>query len=501
MSEREIGSDRIAQIETRPQRPTLASASAPRRLDVFPVFRKVAMRRVTIVGEGDEAAAKLRLLGETSADIIVVGPEPGEELVHAAAAAGATLVRDRFRPAHLTGAVLVFAASGDEAADRAVVRAARALGIPVNAVDRSDLCDFYVGALVNRAPVAVAVTSSGVGPVFARHLRARIEAMLPRETGSLARLAESVRDVVAHTLPDSAARRRFWARFFSGRIADAVAAGRLDAAHQETARLLDRQRGAGKNGFVWLVGAGPGAEDLLTLRAQRVLQEADVIVHDRLVPVEVVAMGRRDARRISVGKAKGAHSASQDEINALLIALAHAGERVVRLKAGDPIVFGRLGEEISALRAACVPYAVVPGVTAAFAAAASAEIPLTLRGVASSIVFVTGHDCNGDTLPDWTPMALTGVTVAVYMGRSVAKRIADILIDAGLDPETPAAIVENASRRDEAIYLGKVDDLTRILPDGEAMKPALIVIGRAVAAARDDNATPIAAAPLERLAA
>lgn len=463
-----------------------------RKLDVFPTFHKVAGRRVVVVGGGEEALAKLRLLLQSSARIEVVSTEVAaslRELVEAAP--GAVWRREPFRPALLSGAALAFAASGEPGTDAAVVAAARELGIPVNAVDRPDLCDFYVGALVNRAPVAVAISSTGAGPVLARHIRARIEAMLPRETGDLARLAESLRGTVSRVIAGAAERRRFWGRFFSGAVAANLFAGRTDAARAEAQRLLNGEQEAA--GFVWLVGAGPGAEDLLTLRAQRLLQEADVIVHDALVPEAVVAMGRRDALRHPVGKRKGAHSVTQEEINALLVREARAGKRVVRLKAGDPLVFGRAGEELAALRAAGIGCEIVPGVTAALAAAASAQIPLTLRGVASQLVFATGHDKDGETLPAWADLALRGATVAVYMGRSVAARVAARLAEAGLAQTTPVAVIENAARRNEAFYSGTLADLALVKSRKEIDGPVLIVIGDVVAEADLARAHPLRA--------
>lgn len=481
---------------------------ARERLSVFPAFHKVAGRCVLVAGGGSEALAKVRLLAETEAEVRVVAPAVGPALRALAVAGGGSVIERDFRAGDLAGVALAFAATGEEGADRAVAEAARAAGVPVNVVDRPELCDFYVPALVNRAPVAVAISSAGTGPVLARHIRARIEAMLPRETGALARLAESFRATVARVLPPGEARLRFWGRFFAGPVADRLYAGRPDEARAEAARLLNGPEG-GPAGFVWLVGAGPGAEDLLTLRAQRLLQEADVIVHDRLVPQAVVAMGRRDALRISVGKAKGAHSATQDEINALLVRLGGEGRRVVRLKAGDPLVFGRAGEEMAALRAAGIGHAVVPGVTAAVAAAASLALPLTLRGVASSLVFATGHDRDGETLPGWAGLALSGATVAVYMGRSVAGRVGRALIAAGFDAATPVAVVFNASRDDERVEAGSLADLIAAADlsaagsDGAApdQDPALIIIGKAVAAADLSAARPLRAATLSAVAA
>lgn len=473
--------------------------AANRKLAVFPTFHKVEGRRVVVVGSADEAAAKVRLLSETRALIEVVAPEIEPAVAVALETAGGVWVRAGFRPGLLEGAALVFAASGEERQDTAVVEAARKLGIPANAVDRPELCDFYVGALVNRAPVAIAITSTGVGPVLARHIRARIEALLPRETGDLARLAESFRETVARVITGGAERRRFWARFFSGPVAAHLQAGRPDVARAEAQRLLNSR--SDDAGFVWLVGAGPGAEDLLTLRAQRVLQEADVIVHDALVPSDVVAMGRRDAERIAVGKRKGAHSVSQARINEILVREASLGRRVVRLKAGDPLVFGRAGEEMAALRDAGIAYDIVPGVTAALAAAASARIPLTLRGIASDLVFATGHDRSGDTLPGWAGLAMGGATVAVYMGRSVAARVAERLAEAGLAAETPVAVVENAAQRGETLYAGTLGDLAALEGRDDVTGPALIVIGKAVGHADLPESQPLRATLASRAVA
>lgn len=470
-----------------------------RRLDVFPAFFKVRDQRVVVVGHGAEAAAKVRLLGETNARIQIVSHEMEPVLQQAMESAGAEHLREAFRPEVLEGAALVFTAREDETLDRAVVEAARASGVPVNAVDRPDLCDFYTGALVNRAPIAVAITSTGVGPVLARHIRARIEAMLPRATGDLAQLAESFRETVSRVIRNGAARRRFWARFFAGPVAAHVHAGRNDLARAETQRLLNGHADA--DGFVWLVGAGPGAEDLLTLRAQRLLQEADVIVYDALVPASVVAMGRRDAERISVGKRKGAHSVPQSETNGLLVELARQGRKVVRLKSGDPLVFGRAGEEMAALREAGIGFEVVPGVTAAFAAAASAQLPLTLRGVASTLVFATGHNTRSETLPDWAGLALKGATVAVYMGRSVAASVSARLIDAGMKPATPVAIIENAAQTGERQFSGVLSDLCHLSGREDVDGPVLIIIGDAVGHAGLENAEPLAASAVLREAA
>lgn len=469
------------------------------RLTAFPAFFKVSRKTVVIVGDGPAAAAKTRLLGETDARIRVIAAEPGDELLRDVARLGAEVVREAFAPRHLEGAALVFAASEDEIRDRRVADAARAARIPVNVVDRPELCDFTTPAIVNRAPLAVAIGTEGAAPVLARHVRARIETLLAPETGRLASLAESLRGVVADLLPAGESRRRFWAKLFDGPVAARALAGDEPGARAEAMRMMAAEPDV--DGFVWLVGAGPGAIDLLTLRAQRVLQEADVIVHDALVPQEVISMGRRDAERISVGKRKGAHEASQSEIEEILVREARAGRRVVRLKSGDPLVFGRAGEEMAALAAAGVPFEVVPGVTAAFASAASAKAPLTLRGVSSSLVFATGHDLDGRTLPDWAGLALGGATVAVYMGRTVAGAVAARLLEAGLSPDTPAAAVENASRADEAIFFGALRALPELALRGDVTGPVLILIGRALGEARQIAAEPLAPVTARKTAA
>jgi len=460
------------------------------RLSSFPAFHRVADRKVLIVGSGPAAAAKTRLLGETSARIVVVSDRPGAELLADVARVQADLLVESFAPGHLDQAALAFAATEDEEEDRRIAEAARAAGVPVNVVDRPELCDFITPAIVNRAPLVVAVGTEGAAPVLARHVRARIEAMLAPELGRLAGLADGLRGTVARLLPAGEARRRFWARLFDGPVAARALSGDIAGARSAAMRMMAEKPDA--SGFVWLVGAGPGATDLLTLRAQRVLQEADVIVYDALVPEAVVAMGRRDAERISVGKRKGRHEVAQDEISALLVREASAGRRVVRLKSGDPLIFGRAGEEMAALAEAGLPFEVVPGVTAAFAAAASARAPLTLRGVASSLVFATGHDVDGRTLPDWAGLALQGATVAVYMGRSVAAGVADRLVEAGLSADTPVAAVENAAQPNERILFGDLGELPALAGRADVDGPVLILIGRALAQARPADADVLA---------
>lgn len=459
------------------------------QLSVFPAFFRVEGRVAAVFGNGDEAFAKVRLLLNTQARIVAYASAPEADYHAFLIANRIEIVRGDFSPDQVKGATLVFAATGDAEADRAIVDAARAERIPANAVDQPDYCDFYTPALVNRAPVAVAIGTEGAGPVLAQMIRAQIDQMLSPSLGKLAELATRYRKPVERFVARGAARRVFWRQFFSGPVADAINAGHAAQAEQVADELLQSPRDV--EGRVWLVGAGAGAEDLLTLRAQRVMMEADVIVYDALVPQAIVDMGRRDAERLSVGKRKGCHSKSQEEINDLLVQLGREGKRVVRLKSGDPLVYGRAGEEMAALRAAGIGYEIVPGITSAFAAAADFELPLTLRGVASSLVFTTGHDLTGDVLPDWASLAVSGATIAVYMGRTVAASVAGRLMQAGLPPETTVAIIENASRRDRRLMHGILRDLPDLEHRDELGGPVMVIIGDAVAGANFEQSEPL----------
>jgi uroporphyrin-III C-methyltransferase/precorrin-2 dehydrogenase/sirohydrochlorin ferrochelatase len=460
------------------------------KLNAFPIFTKLDGRRVVIIGDGDEALAKARLMSQSSALVQVVSAAPESELAAWLAGSDAELVPAAYEPSLISAAALVFAATGDEATDRRIVADARALKIACNAVDRPELCDFFTPALVNRAPVAVAIGTEGAGPVLAQQIREKVDALLPPSLGTLAVLANSLRTAVERLVPRGAARRAYWRDFFGGAPARAMAQGDADAALHAARR---RMQSPSDVGHIALVGAGPGAEDLLTLRAQRLLMSADVIVHDALVPEAIVAMGRRDAQRLAVGKRKGCHSKTQAEINALLVRLGREGKQVVRLKSGDPLVFGRAGEEMQALRDAGLSHEVVPGVTSALAAAADFRLPLTLRGVSSSLVFTTGHDLKGGPLPDWARLAISGATVAVYMGRSVAADVAQRLIDAGLSPDTAVAVVENASLPGRRRLHGTLADLPSLSGRDDLDGPVMTIIGDAVAGADFSRSMPLAA--------
>ena len=455
------------------------------QLNTFPLSYKVQGLRIVIVGGNEEALNKVRLTTKTTAQVVIISRQ-----IEADFSGFAVELNERaFAPDDLDGAALLFVA--EEGADAELAKAeARARGIPLNVVDVPAECDFYTPSIVDRAPLTIAISTEGDAPVLARLVRARIEAMLSPRIGKIASLAGGLRKRVESLIHDGAARRVFYeALVTSPEIEAAEVKGQGFAAAEA---LLTQHVTAQLKGIVWLIGAGPGSEDLLTLRAQRLLQEADVIVHDQLVPDVVVDMGRRDAERIDVGKAKGHHSFSQAQINTLIVRLAKQGKRVARLKSGDPMVFGRAGEEIAALRKAGIAYSIVPGVSAALAAAADTATPVTLRGVSSGFIMATAHGADDSDLQHWAALAQSGLTLALYMGKSIASEVAGRLVAHGASPTTPVGIVVNAGRPEMTRYSGNL----RSLIEGQVTfidGPAIIFVGDAVAAGDWANAAQLAA--------
>lgn len=416
--------------------------------------------------------------------VAVIGAGPKAELrANLARAAGAEIVRfpGAVAPPELQGAVAVFVATEDEAADREAHRQAKAAGVPVNVADRSALCDFIMPAIVDRDGVVVAISTGGASPTLATVLRGRIEAMLPERLGVVARLATTFRAQVNALIADPAGRRAFLRRLIEGPAARLALAGDEAGARRVVLGDLDAaRRNMAPVGIAHIVGAGPGDPDLLTLKAAQLLQEADAILHDDLVPPAVLARARRDAEIVSVGKRKGRPSWAQADIEAELVRRVRAGQTVVRLKAGDPFVFGRGGEEVDALRAAGVPWTVVPGVTAALGCAASAGIPLTHRRYASSVTFVTGHGSTEGKPPAWAALVAEGHTLAIYMGATEAPALRERLLAAGAAPSTPIAIVENGTRPDQRVSTGRLGDLPRLAAahsTAGTAGPSLIIVG------------------------
>jgi uroporphyrin-III C-methyltransferase/precorrin-2 dehydrogenase/sirohydrochlorin ferrochelatase len=431
----------------------------------LPLFFDLAGRTVVVVGEGASAERRAEMALSAGAGVKRLGPDA--------------------RPADYRNAAAAFIATGDLQRDAEAQRLARASGVPVNVADRPELCDFIVPAIVDRGEVVVAISSGGASPTLAALLRQRIEAALPERIDALARLAAAFRAQVNALISDPGRRRAFWRRLIEGPAARLALTGNEVAARRSALGELDSaRRQLTPTGIAHIVGAGPGDPDLLTLRAAQLLQEADAILHDELVPAATLGRARRDAELVAVGKRKGRPGWSQADINAELVRRVRAGQIVVRLKAGDPFMFGRGGEEVEALGDAGLPYTVVPGITAALGCAASVGIPLTHRRVASAVTFVSGHSAEGSREAAWPALAAQGHTLAIYMGATEAASVRDRLLGAGADPATPVAIVESGTRPDERVSVGRLADLARLAARHAARDdagPALIIVGEVAA--------------------
>jgi uroporphyrin-III C-methyltransferase/precorrin-2 dehydrogenase/sirohydrochlorin ferrochelatase len=451
-------------------------------MNFLPIFLKLAGKRCLVVGGGEVAARKVETLLRAGGEVTVLSPELGGTLTPWVDEGRIAHVRKAFEPTDVADFHLAVSATDRRDVNEAVSRAAGQRGIPVNVVDCPELCSFIFPAIIDRSPVVIAVSTGGASPVLARLVRARLESALPAAYGKLAELAEKFRQRVKEAVREPSRRRRFWERALQGTVADLVFAGR----EPEAERCLDamilaegQERGAG--GFVSLVGAGPGDPDLLTLRALRVMQEAEVVVYDRLVSPEIMRLVRNDAEKIYAGKEASRHTLPQDQINALLVDLAKQGKRVVRLKGGDPFIFGRGGEEIETLMEEGIPFQVVPGITAASGCAAYAGIPLTHRDFAQSVTFVTGHLKDGEAGDlDWSRLARPDQTLVIYMGLQRLSRICEALIGHGCAPETPAALVQQGTTRHQRLIVGTVGDLPGLVAQAEVSAPTLIIVGGVV---------------------
>jgi len=449
---------------------------------VFLASIPMAGARVVIIGDGEPALAKLRLFLKTPADLVWFAPDGAP--VGPGALQGGPQPIERWPLADdFSGARLVFIAVEDGQLATELAALGRAAGAQVNVVDKPDYSDFHTPALIDRDEVVIAIATGGSAPILARDLRSRIEAVLPAGLTHVARLARELRETVIVSIPDFMARRRFWEKAFRGQAAELAATGRPAEARRELLRLLNIA--APEPGLVHIVGAGPGDPELLTLKALRVLQDADVIIHDRLVPDAILDRARRDAHRLYVGKSRSHHSVTQDEIEQLMIDEARKGQRVVRLKGGDPFVFGRGGEELEAMQKAGIPVCVIPGITAALGCAASAGIPLTHRDHAQTVSFVTAQEKPGGVAPDWNKLSGPNHTLAIYMGVGRARETADALMRGGRAPDTPVAIVENGSRPQERVITGVLRDLGDLVGQSGLSGPALLFVGECAAFARD----------------
>lgn len=449
---------------------------------LFPVFADLRGRAVLVVGGGGVAQRKVAALLEAGAKVRVGAPDLTTALERMADGGRIEHVAGRFEPEWLHGTWLVIAATDDDTVNRAVAEAAEARRVWVNVVDDAETSSVQIPARVERGPLQIAISSGGGAPMLARHLREQLESSLDASLAALARLLSRERERIRTRHPRIGERRQFFDRLLAGPVPRLLQQGRHLAAEREFSVALGEEAGSPR-GSVALVGAGPGDPGLLTLRALRVLNEADVILHDRLVSNEVLQLARRDAERIEVGKQAGNHHATQEQIHALMLKHARAGKRVVRLKGGDPFVFGRGGEELEVLRAHGIEYEVVPGITAALACAAYAGVPLTHRDHAQSVRLVTAHCKDSlDTL-DWASLAQERQTLAVYMGVAGLDALGERLIAHGRAATTPFALVENGSRGQQRVVTGPLSGLADRARAHAVQSPALLIVGEVAALA------------------
>lgn len=446
----------------------------------LPIFLHINDRPCLVVGGGEVAARKANLLLEAGGRVTVVSPELGATLSRMSENGLVEHLPSRFEPGHLADHRLVIAATDDAEVNRQVAALAEAKNVPVNVADRPDAGNFIVPSVIDRSPVTIAVSSGGTSPVLARLLRARLESLIPSAYGQLALLIEKFRERVKKRLPP-AARRRFWDQVLQGSIAEMVFAGNVGEAQTALEKAIEDVDPSGRQvGEVYLVGAGPGDPDLLTFRALRLLQQADVVLYDRLVSDRVLAMVRKGADKIYVGKERANHAVPQERINSLLLELAREGKRVLRLKGGDPFIFGRGGEEIEDLLREGIPFQVVPGITAAAGCAAYSGIPLTHRDYSQSCVFVTGHLKSGSVDLNWEQLCQPNQTVVVYMGLTGLETLCREMIRHGTPDDMPAALIEKGTTREQRVFTGTLKTLPHVVRDQGIGAPTLIIVGHVV---------------------
>ncbi|MES1956070.1 siroheme synthase CysG [Salinisphaera hydrothermalis] len=451
------------------------------RATTYPVALRLAGRRVVVAGGGRIAARRVERLLAAGARVVVIAPRLAPALAERAAAGSIEWHQREAEDADVRDAALCFAATDDVDVNTRIAAAARARGIPVQRADDAEASDFLVPALIERGPLQVSVSSDASAPSLTRRLRARLETLVPRAYGDLAALAGEFRGQVKTRVP-RAERAEFWNAVFDGPIAEQVFAGRIEAARRELQAALAEAEPAKRatRGEVYLVGSGPGDPDLLTFRALRLMQRADVVLYDSLLPASILELVSPDAERIHVGKRASKHTLPQDQINALMVELAQAGRRVLRLKGGDPFVFGRGGEEIAELADAGIPFQIVPGITAANGCAAYAGIPLTHRDYAQSVTFVTGHLKQGELNLSWAELAQRGQTVVFFMGRRNLDTICARLIEHGLPADWPAAMVIDGTTAHQRLIPATLTDLPSLVAAERSTGAALLIVGEVV---------------------
>lgn len=450
-------------------------------MDFLPIFLNIQQQPCLVVGGGDVATRKVRTLLQAGAQVHVISPVCSDAMQKMLDQGKVRVTFRGFQPDDLPGHKLVIAATDDEALNRRVSEAARALNMPVNVVDSPELCSFILPSIIDRSPVMVAVSSGGASPVLARLLRTRLETLIPASYGRLGALVGKFREAVKQRFDNTNDRRKFWEKVLQGPVTEMIFSGQDQAAREALEVAINQgEELIEKRGEVYLVGAGPGDPDLLTFRALRLLQQADVIVYDRLVSQPILDLARRDADMIYVGKKKSDHTLPQEQINQLLVRLAREGKRVLRLKGGDPFVFGRGGEEIDTLMAEGILFQVVPGVTAASGCASYSGIPLTHRDYAQSVVFATGHLQDNSIDLNWNALAHPNQTVVFYMGLTGLKIICEQLVKHGMASSTPIALIQRGTTPDQKVLHGTLESMPTLFDASDIRPPTLIIVGEVV---------------------
>jgi len=448
-------------------------------MDYLPFFFDVKTRACLIVGGGIIATRKARLLRKAQAKIIVVAPQIEAELESLILETQGQHIAEKYHSRHLDNVTLAISATDIEAVNKAVAMDCHARKIPVNVVDNPGLCSIIMPAIVDRDPLIIGITSGGESPVLARRLRSQLESSIPAEYGALGKLASQFREQVKSTFSSEADRRRFWEAVLNGEVAEKVLHGNVGEAQQLLQEKIDK-KDVGVKGEVYLVGAGPGDPDLLTFKALRLMQRAEVVLYDRLVSPKILDMVRRDAERIYVGKKRDKHAVPQQEINQMLLAFAQQGKRALRLKGGDPFIFGRGGEEIDLLADNNIPFQVVPGITAASGCACYAGIPLTHRDFSQSVRFMTGHMKDGEAQYPWQEFVNDEQTLVFYMSLVGLQGICDNLIKHGKNPVTPVALVEKGTLPEQRVHIATLATLAQSTKDRQIHAPTLLIIGEVV---------------------
>lgn len=447
-------------------------------MQYFPLFADLTNKPVLLVGGGHVALRKARSLLSAGAQLQVVSHAFLDDFVQWQAQGKATLLQGDFDERQLEQVWLVIAATDDDALNARVHQAALARKVWINTVDQQDKCEFIFPSIIDRSPIQIAISSGGAAPVLVRRLREQLETLLPQYLGPLARLVGKYRQKVQEKLDNFAERRQFYEKVFNSNVVSFLQRGQQDDAESALKAQLDAHQPS--HGEVFIVGAGPGDPELLTLKALQLMQQADVVVYDYLVSQPILELVRRDAELICVGKKAGAHSVAQEETNALLIKLALDGKKVCRLKGGDPFIFGRGAEEIEVLLPHQIPFQVVPGITAAAGCAAYAGIPLTHRDHAQAVQFVTGHCQKDGQEPDWQSLGRPNQTLVIYMGLMKSAHIQARLMEAGRSGQTPVAILENGTRPEQRVITGTLEQLAQLVENQQVQSPALLVIGEVV---------------------